>query len=266
MSIKSNSVAPPFNRVLIPPIHGCEHGPLQELLEDLRQKYSVVRDQSSWGDDTNPFCCDRCLETSTLPGPPEMEPVATLPIDNDDSNGKVNSRPWANDDSAFGTRNPQHPASEDANTSEKKALANGVSRFGDEQGDPYGGAPEPSSNAVDKGDRSVPGVGPTTLLELEEDDTRSTGLVRGAGGHLEVRGDGARGDLPPSQKADAVAAAFSAHLRGVDKYPLELARLCRFAQFLIENELLREAYEVSFWLRTLGALHPQIALQDRVRV
>lgn len=49
----------------------------------------------------------------------------------------------------------------------------------------------------------------------------------------------------PRRKPDTVAADFSAHLHGVDKYPLELARLCRFAQFLAENNLLREAYEVS---------------------
>lgn len=49
----------------------------------------------------------------------------------------------------------------------------------------------------------------------------------------------------PPRKPEAVAAGFSAHLHGIDKYPWDFARLCRFAQFLVENSLLREAYEVS---------------------
>lgn len=46
------------------------------------------------------------------------------------------------------------------------------------------------------------------------------------------------------RKAEAVVGEFSRHLHEVDKYPLDLPRLCRFAQFLTENGLLREAFEV----------------------
>lgn len=46
------------------------------------------------------------------------------------------------------------------------------------------------------------------------------------------------------RKAETVVGEFSRHLHEVDKYPLDLPRLCRFAQFLTENGLLREAFEV----------------------
>lgn len=227
-----------YYRILLP----HQHCPMQELLEDLQQKYPVVRDQSSWGDDTNPFCCDRCWESSPLPGAPQVAP----PVGDAHGVGGVNSSPWESDDVGYRTRSPQHPAPEEVNRVETPALAAGVSRLRDDQGDQDGVAPTPSSNATEKGDRSPPSVVPTMLPESAEEDTRTIGSVRGDGVYLEVRGDGARADPPPTQKADAVAAAFSTHLHGVDKYPLELARLCRFAQFLTENELLREAYEVSF--------------------
>eukprot|EP00752_Nemacystus_decipiens_P007659 g6847.t1 len=62
----------------------------QELLGDLLQKHKVVRDQCSWGDDTNPFCCGRCSESSPVPGPPEeAESVVVLPLV--DSQGEINS-------------------------------------------------------------------------------------------------------------------------------------------------------------------------------
>lgn len=107
------------------------------------------------------------------------------------------------------------------------APAGGGSRLGDDQGDAGGAAPAASSDGT------------------EREGSRSIGSARGVGVGLHVGGDEARADVPATEKADAVAAAFAAHLRGVDKYPLELARLCRFAQFLAENQLLREAYEVS---------------------
>eukprot|EP00903_Cladosiphon_okamuranus_P013005 g12134.t2 len=202
----------------------------QELLEDLRQKFPVVRDQSSWGDDTNPFCCETCWENSPLPGPPEV----ALPVGDTYRGGEVNSSRW----------DPQRPASEEAKRAEASAQAAGASRFGDDEVDQDGEAPTSSSNAAKGGDRSPHAVLSTTLPESAEEDQRAVRSVRGDGVHLEGRSDGLRADLPPAKKAEAVAAAFSTHLRGVDKYPLELARLCRFAQFLTENELLREAYEV----------------------
>lgn len=222
---------------------------MQELLEDLRQKHSVVRDQSSWGDDTNPFCCDRCWDSSSLPGPSEEEPAAALPVE--DPHGEVNSSPWVSDDAAYSPQKPQHPALKEARTGEKSALTAGALRSEGNQGDRDGAAPAPSSNTAERGDRSSPPIVlPTALLGSIGEDACTKGSIRGAGGTcLELQGGaGARADQPPptQRKADAVAAAFSAHLRGVDKYPLELARLCRFAQFLTENELLREAHEVSF--------------------
>ncbi|CAB1111351.1 unnamed protein product [Ectocarpus sp. CCAP 1310/34] len=130
-------------------------------------------------------------------------------------------------------------------------------RNGDDAGASHGGAtmswPSPSENA---GGENCPTPGllpPVSTLESVEEDTPATGSFRyrrGAAGLMQsaavVPGGKRRGSrvgAKPPTKPDAVAAAFSAHLHGVDKYPLELARLCRFAQFLTENELLREAYE-----------------------
>lgn len=217
---------------------------LQELLGDLRQKFSVVRDQSSWGDDTNPFCCDRCWESSPLPGPTETEQVAAPPVD--DFHCENNSSPWPSDEAGYSIRNPEHPALEEPDVGGKLALAIGVSRLGDDQSSRDGAGLAPSSNSVERGNRSLPTVLPIKSLRSAEEDACAIGSVRGAGMPVDVKGDGANAELPPTQKAEAVAAAFSAHLRGVDKYPLELARLCRFAQFLTKNELLREAYEVRF--------------------
>lgn len=45
-------------------------------------------------------------------------------------------------------------------------------------------------------------------------------------------------------RSASVAAEFTKHLHDVNKHPLDLPRLCRLAQFLINNELDREAYEV----------------------
>ena len=84
---------------------------------------------------------------------------------------------------------------------------------------------------------------PTTTVAREPAmrDTMTEALP-GPGLFLrERRGGRGRG---PHRKAEAVAADFAAQLHGVDKYPLDLARLCRFALFLTENGLLREAYEV----------------------
>lgn len=161
--------------------------------------------------------------------------------------GEASSTPWASDDAACSTRNVQHPASEETETADKRTLEAEVSRFVDHQGDINDAAPELSQNAAEREDRSQLATVPTTLLASVEEGAREIGSVRGADKDLEAQGDRARTDILPTQKPGAVAAAFSAHLRGVDKYPLELARLCRFAQFLTENELLREAYEVSFY-------------------
>lgn len=199
-----------------------------------------MRDQSSWGNDTNPFCCDRCWENSPFPGPPDLEPTAAPPTDVDDSNGEVKSSLWVSDAKVDG-RSAQE--------------ATGQSKLGDTEDQRDGEVPAPSLNStVERGDRLAPEVPPIALLESIEEDSCVTGSVRGAGVHLEERGNGALAQPPLRRKADAVAAAFSAHLRGVDKYPLELARLCRFAQFLTENELLREAYEVSC-VKDQGSLH-----------
>lgn len=200
---------------------------MQELLEDLQQKHPVVRDQSSWGNDTNPFCCDRCWENSPLSGPPETESVAAPPAD--DSHGEVYSSPWVSDHAAYSVTNPQPPASEDTDGGDQSEPADCNLTLGDDEGDVDGAAPTASSNAA----------------EREYSRPSAIGSIRGSEVDLEVRGGEAHAALPAKQKAGAVAAAFSAHLRGVDKYPLELARLCRFAQFLTEHELLREAYEVS---------------------
>lgn len=218
-----------------------QHCSPQELLEDLRQKYSVVRDQCSWEDDTNPFCCDRCWESSPLPGSPEMEPVAAPSVV--DALGEIHPGQHVSEDVASGTRYPPHPALEEAKTGPKSELDAGASRLGGSEGGGVGAAPEPSLDAVERGDRSPP---PAVLSATSvEEDTDAVGSTRGAVVRSEVRDDGACPELRPPQKKASIAAAFSAHLRGVDKYPLELARLCRFAQFLTENELLREAYEVS---------------------
>ncbi|CBN79766.1 conserved unknown protein [Ectocarpus siliculosus] len=233
----------------------------QELLEDLRQKFPVVREQSSWGNETNPFCCDRRWQGSPRIGSPEWENNTITPTSTDDPNQDNANDGRGNDAynmslervaSTEGAEEAQSPPSAVVGTTGLRV------RNGDDAGASYGGAamswPSPSENA---GGKNCPRPGllpPVSTPGSVEEDTPATGSVRcrrGAAGlmqsgavvpGLERRGSKVGAKPPP--KPDAVAAAFSAHLHGVDKYPLELARLCRFAQFLTENELLREAYEV----------------------
>ncbi|CAM9277017.1 unnamed protein product, partial [Ectocarpus fasciculatus] len=256
-------------------------GICQELLEDLRQKFPVVREQSSWGNETNPFCCDRCWQGSPRPGSPVQENSTKTPTATDDPIQDNANTGRGND--AYNTSLERLASAEDAGDAQSPPSAVvGTSgsrlRKGDDTGASYGGTamswPSPSENA---GGKNCPTPGllpPVSTPGSIEEDTPATGPVRcgrGAVGLMPtpargveslllkteetakpsaavVPGFGRRGSsrvgVKPPAKPDAVAAAFSAHLHGVDKYPLELARLCRFTQFLTENELLREAYEV----------------------
>lgn len=68
-----------------------------------------------------------------------------------------------------------------------------------------------------------------------------SGLQRAPSARVKQTSDsgmiGARGSAPN-------AADFEAHIRSLDRHPLDFARLCRFAQFLTEKGLLAEAREV----------------------
>lgn len=240
-----------------------------------------MREQSSWGNETNPFCCDRCWQGSPRPGSPVQENSTKTPTATDDPIQDNANTGRGND--AYNTSLERLASAEDAEDAQSPPSAivgtrGSRLRNGDDAGASYGGTamswPSPSENA---GGKNCPTPGllpPVSTPGSIEEDTPATGPVRcgrGAVGLMPtpareveslllkteetakpsaavVPGFGRRGSsrvgVKPAAKPDAVAAAFSAHLHGVDKYPLELARLCRFAQFLTENELLREAYEV----------------------
>ncbi|CAN0363269.1 unnamed protein product, partial [Ectocarpus sp. 12 AP-2014] len=232
----------------------------QELLEDLRQKFPVVREQSSWGNETNPFCCDRCWQGSPRTGSPDGEKNTVTPTSKGDPNQENANARRGKD--AYNMSLERAASTEDAEEAQlPPSVVVGTTglrvRRGDDAGASYGGAamswPSPSENA---GGKNCPTPGLLPLVSTPgsvEEETPATGSVRCGWGAARLmqsaavpgleRRDTRVGTKPPA-KPDAVAAAFSAHLHAVDKYPLELARLCRFAQFLTENELLREAYEV----------------------
>lgn len=235
--------------------------PIQELLEDLRQKFPVVREQSSWGNETNPFCCDRCWQGSPRTGSPDGENNTITPTSTDDPNQDKANTGRGND--AYNMSLERVASTEDAEEAQSPPSAvvgtTGLRvRNGDDAGASYGGVamswPSPSENADGKNCPTPGLLPPVSTPGSVEEDTLATGSVRcgrGAAGLMQsaavvpgLERRGSRVGVKPPAKPDAVAAAFSAHLHGVDKYPLELARLCRFAQFLTENELLREAYEV----------------------
>lgn len=238
---------------------------IQELLEDLRRNFSVVREQSSWGEDTNPFCCDRCWQSSpSLPEVPGGENTTTIapPTDVPPYQNNANTREIADE-----------PALEGDEHEETLALGASELRLGN-NGNVGGGDASPNNSGAAGGNQASSRLLPTAVsgsfeeaevregaavvslmpatpadpatLVLEREEAARLPLPVEANG-VEMRGSKRAGEGPPqpSRRPEAIAAAFAAHLHGVDKNPLELARLCRFAQFLTENELLREAYEVS---------------------
>lgn len=242
-----------------------------------------MREQSSWGNETNPFCCDRCWQGSSRTGSPVEENNTITPASTDDPNQDNAIAGRGND--AYNTSLERLASAGDAENAQSPSLVvvgtSGL-RLGENGGDgegadaSYGGAamsPSPSDNAGGKNCPTPCSLPPVFTPGSVEEDTPATGSVRcgrGAAGLMPTPARGAEALLPkkeeavmqsagvvpglerrgsrvgakPPAKPDAVVAAFSAHLHGVDKYPLELARLSRFAQFLTENELLREAYEV----------------------
>lgn len=236
----------------------------QELLEDLRQKFPVVGDQPSWMDDADPFCCDRCWSNSPRPETPGHETPTTAPPPTDNpEHGPMGAA--AGHDTCIGG-NSRHPVSsgcarkEETPVSQVADGSNPESDGGNRDDGSYGASSFEQSDGQANGPpvlfptefrpgpfNEFPGTnerlrGVGTMLSAGEGGVTQS-ASRGSGLGRQGRRTGVR---PPTTKPDAVAAAFSAHLHGVDKYPLELARLCRFAQFLTENELLREAYEVGF--------------------
>lgn len=224
-----------------------------------------MREQSSWGDDTNPFCCDRCSQSSLLhPELPGEEETTTVPPPTDDPSCRNN-----------GSSYPQHSAVEGEEHEETSVLGASGSRLGNNGNTSGGDASNSNSRAAD-GNQPPSRLFATAISgSLEETEVRGRG--RSGANHLmpatpvdpgifrledekaavlslpvEANSDGMEGSQrggagppPPPRRPEAIAAAFAVHLHGVDKNPLELARLCRFAQFLTESELLREAYEVN---------------------
>lgn len=253
----------------------------QELLEDLQRKFSVVREQSSWGNDTNPFCCDRCWQSSPLlPERGRTTTTVASPTDDPHSQNNANTGEGA-DGPAYGRGGnfPHNSALDGEGQEETSAFGENGSRLGNDEKDCGGHAsyndissgaegenhPPPrtfptaavSGSLEEKKEAEVRGggaavclmpttpVNPATFLSGREEAEMRPLTVGTSGVEMQGSERAGAGQPPPSRRPEAVAAAFSAHLHGVDKNPLELARLCRFAQFLTENELLREAYEVS---------------------
>ena len=232
----------------------------QELLDDLRQKFSVVREHSSWADDTNPFCCDRCLQGSSWSESAGGGQATTPPPDDDLDQEAGEAGTGGEDEAADACGNPRYAAPERPRSGEALALCAG--RSSPEGNGAYGDVASQSSAAavssVDKAKRESQPPGLTGLLGSTGDDACTMAVPSRANeGAPETPGNDGAGTGPRQpQKADAVASALSAHMRGVDKYPLDLARLCRFSQFLTENELLREAYEVSLGIGDMVAVLP----------
>ncbi|CAM9194124.1 unnamed protein product, partial [Scytosiphon promiscuus] len=238
----------------------------QDLLEDLRRKFPVVGDQSSWMDDRDPFCCDRCWQNSPRSESPGEGEPATFSSSMDDQKDGDTSAAAGNFADVSGTS--RHPASSGREKEEETPVLPtvddsnpgiGDGGVGNRGGDPSYGA---SSSRQSDGQIHAPPVlistdfPPGVLKEGASTKERIRGVkamppekeaeevlptLEALGVEQQIGSPGAQS---PITKPEAVAAAFSAHLQGVDKYPLELARLCRFAQFLTENQLHREAYEV----------------------
>lgn len=205
---------------------------MQELLSDLRRNFPVVREQESWENDVDPFCCDACYRS------PLAGEFTTPPVDHDD-NLEYDTVEIGN--LGVGLSSSHHTASEASVGSENNIPVAGIHLkifHDDDAPEIYGeqlsrrlmasGTVEGNQKSRCSGVDSLPGGG-----------TKSKKIKMEAGENFYNRGEGTM----PSRKGNA-AAAFAAHLHGVDMYPLELARLCRFAQFLTGNGLLREAYEV----------------------
>lgn len=181
----------------------------------------MVRDQPSWGDDADPFCCDQLQS-----GPRDSTATPSNDTEGDHHDGFK---------SEMGEGEDSSRASPPAFTSGEKHC--------DKLPEARGGSSTPVIS--ERGRAKTP-----TYSRVSGDNPNGTraaclppgGATNGENNRTVGGEEGKRG--PPPRKADAVAVEFSTHLHGVDKYPLELARLCRFAEFLTENSLMREAYEV----------------------
>lgn len=181
----------------------------------------MVRDQSSWGDDADPFCCDQLQS-----GPRDITATPANDPEGDNHDGFKSETGEGEDFSRASA--PALTSSE--NHCDKLLEARGGS----------------STPVISERDRPKA----PTHARVSGDNpngNRTACLPPGGATNREnnrtIGGENGKRGLPP-RKADAIAVEFSTHLHGVDKYPLELARLCRFAEFLTENSLMREAYEV----------------------
>lgn len=174
-------------------------------MQDLREKFAVVREQSSW-EDTDPFYCGQCQSLHN----PTSPPYNTIPVDPENRGEDRVSTPSP----------PQGTWEENLGNSPQDHLE--------------------QTGCSDSCCLAGPAMGETT--------GKIASLPVESRGHGKVRLDDAmvtgRETRRPSPPSVAIAAEISTHLHKVDKYPLDCARLCRFAQFLTDNGLLGEAYEV----------------------
>lgn len=215
----------------------------QELLDDLRQNFTVVREQLSRAE-TNPFFCGECNSLHRLRIPPPGMSIAEDPRSGKgDSNFIVPLKARRLTDHCEGRGSTPvggHSSTEKTNRAMNKP--------------PYMTA-DHQRTAVHSADATRRRA--VTTLRGNDDEVplkeKSPTVVNKVG---------PRRALPPFA---AVAAEFSSHLHNVDKYPLDLVYLCRFALFLTENALLREAYEVSGTGRLQGSAYVTKALCSVVR-
>lgn len=177
-------------------------------MQDVRENFAVVREQSSWGD-TDPFCCGKCQSPNEPTSPPNN---TILLVDPENRGDDEVSMPYLHKGS-WEENLEKSPLGDLERNGDSDSCCVAATAIGETTGEPV--------------NRSAESRGHDGEI-LQQEETTVTG----------------RGTRRMSPSSVAFAAEFSTHLHGVDKYPLDFVRLCRFAQFLTGFGVLREAYEV----------------------